>query len=418
MREKAILVIFDWDKRTDDAQESAGELAELSKAAGLEVIQSFICPLREPNARTFLGRGKVEEIAQAAKDDEADTVIFDSDLSATQQRNLEEILKVKTIDRTQLILDIFAQRARSLEGRLQVELAQLQYLLPRLGGEGIYLSRLGGGVGTRGPGEQKLEMDRRHLRERVTKLGGELKRIQSRRQGAIEKKKEKGLPLISLVGYTNAGKSTLFNRLTAANVLAKDQLFSTLDTTTRLLKLPGNQKAFLADTVGFVRRLPHHLVESFQATLEEAIHADILLHVLDATSTDIPGVLEAVNGVLGDLGVSKENVILLINKVDLLDEEEVSRLKSRWGGPKTYFISARTGLGLEALLESLVSNLPEQRREQIYFIPKSSLGLVHWLYEEGEVLSRKDTSDGAEFTDRLTQKSSRQFEKKLKAPTS
>jgi GTP-binding protein HflX len=415
VREKAILVIFDWDKKMDDAQGSALELAELSKAAGLEVARSFICPLREPNARYFFGRGKAEEISLAAKEEEADTVIFDADLSATQQRNLEEVLNVKTIDRTQLILDIFAMRARSIEGRLQVELAQLKYLLPRLGGQGLYLSRLGGGVGTRGPGEQKLEMDRRRLRERVTKLGAELKSIQNRRQGAIEKKKEKGLPLISLVGYTNTGKSTLFNRLTSANVLVKDQLFSTLDTTTRLLTLPGNQKSFLADTVGFVRRLPHHLVESFKATLEETIHADILLHVLDATSTDIPGVLDAVNDVLGNLGVSDENVLVVMNKIDLLDEEGLSRLKARWGGNRTHFISARAGLGLEALLDSLVLKLPQQRTERDYFIPKKSLGLVHCLYEQGEVLSRKDGPEGAMFRVRLTKKESHQFEKKLKA---
>jgi len=414
MREKAVLVTFDLGKKKNDVKGSAEELAELSKAAGLEAVRAFTCPLREPNARYFLGRGKVEEIGLAAEETEADTVVFDTDLSATQQRNLEEILNVKTIDRTQLILDIFARRARSTEGRLQVELAQLKYLLPRLGGQGIYLSRLGGGVGTRGPGEQKLEVDRRRLRERVTKLGAELKRVQTRRRGAIEKKKEKGLPLISLVGYTNAGKSTLFNRLTAANVLAKDQLFSTLDTTTRLLELPGNQKAFLADTVGFVRRLPHHLVESFKATLEEAVHADVLLHVVDASSADIPGVLESVNGVLEYLGISDENVYLLLNKIDLLDEDALSYLNARWGGVKTHFISAQTGRGLETLLECLVLGLPGERLERVYFIPKRSWGLVHWLYEEGEVVARKDGPDGSEFRVRLTAKADRQFEKKMR----
>ena len=246
MRERAILVTFEADAEC--------ELVELSRAAGLEVLRSVPCTLREPNARFYLGRGKAEELGEIAKSEEADAIVFDAELSATQQRNLEEIVDVKTLDRTQLILDIFARRARSTEGKLQVELAQLQYLLPRLAGEGIYLSRLGGGVGTRGPGEQKLEMDRRRLRERIVKLGVQLERLQQRRHIAIERKKEKDLPLISLVGYTNAGKSTLFNRLTDARVSVKNQLFSTLDTTTRLLILPGNRRSLLADTVGFVKR--------------------------------------------------------------------------------------------------------------------------------------------------------------------
>lgn len=413
LREKAVLVTFIWDKRKGDPEGSAEEFAELSKAAGLRVTRRIVCPLREPNARYFLGRGKAEEIGLAVREDEANVVVLDTDLSATQQRNLEELLEVKTVDRTQLILDIFALRARSLEGRLQVELAQLKYLLPRLGGQGIYLSRLGGGVGTRGPGEQKLEMDRRRLRERVTKLGTELDLIQTRRQNAIEKKKEKDLPLISLVGYTNAGKSTLFNRLTSANVLAKDQLFSTLDTTTRRLELPGNQKAFFADTVGFVKRLPHHLVESFKATLEEAAHADILLHIVDASSKDIAGTLDAVNSVLSDLDIEHENTFLIFNKIDLLEPEILSALRVRWGGSKTYFISARADLGLGALLKGLAAALPQKRMERVYFIPKASLGLAHWLYEEGEVLSRKDDQEGAEFRVLLTEKTHRQFEKKV-----
>ena len=401
MRERAILATFDADD---------GELAELSRAAGLEVLQSVRCVLREPNARFYLGRGKAEELGGIAKTEEADTIVFDAELSATQQRNLEEIVNVKTLDRAQLILDIFARRARSAEGKVQVELAQLKYLLPRLAGEGIYLSRLGGGVGTRGPGEQKLEMDRRRLRERIVKLGAQLGQLQERRHTAIERKKEKELPLISLAGYTNAGKSTLFNRLTDARVLVKDQLFSTLDTTTRLLLLPGNQKSFLSDTVGFVKRLPHHLVESFKATLEEAASADVLLHVVDAGRADIPETLEAVNGVLATLGIAAEAPLLVFNKMDLLGEGEQEALRARW--PKGYFISARSGAGLPELLEAVSGALPQKREEKVYFIPKKALGIVHWLYEEGEVLERKDGPEGTRLRVRLSERASRQFEKK------
>ena len=258
MKERAILITFKDHRSASETTDLAAELEELSGASGLLVLKNLTVKIGRPNAAILIGRGKAEELQALAQKEKANVLVFDSDLSATQQRNLEELLKVKTIDRTQLILDIFAQRARSTEGKLQVELAQLKYLLPRLSGEGVYLSRLGGGVGTRGPGEQKLEMDRRRLRERIVRLSRELTELQKRRVLAIKRKKEKEIPMISVVGYTNAGKSTLFNRLTEAGVLVKNQLFSTLDTTTRLLILPGNQQALLVDTVGFIRRLPHH----------------------------------------------------------------------------------------------------------------------------------------------------------------
>ena len=413
MREKAILVVFDQDNTEKEKAAALEELKELSKAAGLQTLRHFMCPLREPNARFFIGRGKAEEIAESAKKLEARVVIFDTDLSSTQQRNLEEIIDAKTIDRTQLILDIFALRARSTEGKLQVELAQLQYLLPRLGGQGIALSRLGGGVGTRGPGEQKLEVDRRRLREKISKLGIEIERAQGRRKTAIEKKKEKDLPLVALAGYTNAGKSTLFNKLTSAGVLVKNQLFSTLDTTTRILTLPGNQKVFLADTVGFVRRLPHHLVESFKATLEEAVQADILLHVIDAHSSDVPGDMEAVNNVLNQIDVLNENVHFVFNKIDLLEKPVLSFLEMKWKGPKTHFISALSGEGVDELLTELSRCLPRPRTEKVYFIPKTAWNLIHWLYEQGEVMERKDKPEGCEIRVKLTEKNYRWFEKKL-----
>ena len=269
MKERAILVTVDFDsvRRDYEIQDLSEELEELSESAGLVIIQNLIFKQKHPNAALLIGRGKTAELALSVKKEKADVVVFESNLSSTQQRNLEEMIQAKTIDRTQLILELFARRARSVEGKLQVELAQMKYLLPRLTGKGIALSRLGGGVGTRGPGEQKLEMDRRRIRERIAQLSRELGRVERRRLSNIQKKKEKDLPLVTLIGYTNAGKSSLFNALTKTSALVKEQLFSTLDTTTRFLSLPGNQKALLADTVGFIRELPHHLIESFKATL-------------------------------------------------------------------------------------------------------------------------------------------------------
>lgn len=395
MREKAVLVTFDGDD---------GELAELSKAAGLQVLESFDCRLRETNPRYFLGRGKADELAEAVKAQGAGTVVFDTELSPSQQRNLEEVFGCKTLDRTQLILDIFARRARSTEAKLQVELAQLKYLLPRLGGEGIYLSRLGGGVGTRGPGEQKLEVDRRRIRERITRLGKEFARLDRRRTSAIEKKKEKEWPLLALVGYTNAGKSTLFNRLAGASVLVKDQLFSTLDTTTRLLTLPGNQKALLVDTVGFVKKLPHHLVESFKATLEEAVHADLLLHVVDASRPDIRSVLEAVDGVLADLGIDPDKVRVVWNKADLLTGS------AKPGQP---LVSALTGQGLEELKRFLAGKTGGDRVPATFFVPKNRLGLCGMLYRMTDVLDRKDTGEGSTFKVRVLPSVQRALQKRL-----
>jgi GTPase len=393
MKERAVLVTFDAD----------GELGELAKASGLEAADTLICRLREPNVSLYLGRGKAEEIAGSVKSAGADTVVFDTDLSPSQQRNLEEIVGVKTIDRTQLILDIFARRARSTEARLQVELAQLKYLLPRLGGQGIYLSRLGGGVGTRGPGEQKLEVDRRKIRERIARLGREFAGLDRRRVLAIEKKKRKEWPLVALVGYTNAGKSTLFNRLTDAGVLVKDQLFSTLDTTTRLLNLPGNQKAMLVDTVGFVKKLPHHLVESFKATLEEAVHADILLHVVDASRPDPDLAREAVEEVLNDLGVDPDKVRLVWNKADLLTDG----IK-----PGPLLVSALTGRGVQDLRHFLSGTLGKDRLLATFFVPKNRLGLSGLLYKQTEVLERKDGPEGSTFKVRVLPGVQKMLEKK------
>lgn len=394
MRERAVLVLFDADQ----------ELAQLARASGLEVSQTVACRLRETNAGLYLGRGKAQEVADAVKDTQADTVVFDTDLSPSQQRNLEEIVGVKTIDRTQLILDIFARRARSTEARLQVELAQLKYLLPRLAGQGIYLSRLGGGVGTRGPGEQKLEVDRRKIRERIARLGREFTGLDRRRVLAIEKRKRREWPMIALVGYTNAGKSALFNRLTNAGVPVKNQLFSTLDTTTRLLTLWGNQKAMLVDTVGFIKKLPHHLVESFKATLEEAVHADILLHVVDAGRPDADLARKAVEEVLDDLGVDPEKVRLVWNKADLLTDG----IK-----PGPLLVSALTGRGVGDLRGFLSAAVGKDRVLATFFIPKNRLGLSGLLYRQTDVLERKDAAEGSTFKVRVLSNVRKMLEKKL-----
>jgi len=416
MRERAILVTIKFDvlRRDSTIEEAAKELEELVASAGPWVIESLIFRQKNPNAPFLLDKGKVGQVVRIASEKEADVVIFESNLSSTQQRNLEEILKTKTIDRTQLILDIFALRAKSTEGKLQVELAQLKYLLPRLSGKGIYLSRLGGGIGTRGPGEQKLEMDRRRIRERIARLGRELGNLQKRRLASIARKKKKEFPLIALGGYTNAGKSSLFNALTGAGVLVKDKLFSTLDTTTRLLILPGNRKALVVDTVGFLRELPHHLVESFKATLEEVVHADILLHVMDATRPDLAILENAVKKVFEELGVREKKTILVLNKIDLLKESERGKLMELRPREDWCAVSAKTGEGLEILKKKLAEHLGSSRDEVRFFIPRESLGLADFLYREGEVLGRKDEAGGSFFRVNLSGPAKMIFKSKLK----
>ncbi len=416
MRERAILVTIKFDvlRRDSTIEEAAKELEELVASAGPWVIESLIFRQKNPNAPFLLDKGKVGQVVRIASEKEADVVIFESNLSSTQQRNLEEILKTKTIDRTQLILDIFALRAKSTEGKLQVELAQLKYLLPRLSGKGIYLSRLGGGIGTRGPGEHKLEMDRRRIRERIARLGRELGNLQKRRLASIARKKKKEFPLIALGGYTNAGKSSLFNALTGAGVLVKDKLFSTLDTTTRLLILPGNRKALVVDTVGFLRELPHHLVESFKATLEEVVHADILLHVMDATRPDLAILENAVKKVFEELGVREKKTILVLNKIDLLKESERGKLMELRPREDWCAVSAKTGEGLEILKKKLAEHLGSSRDEVRFFIPRESLGLADFLYREGEVLGRKDEAGGSFFRVNLSGPAKMIFKSKLK----
>ncbi len=414
MRERAVLVTTEFQSpgSKGDLEESSRELELLSEAAGLTVSEHVMTRPKKPSPAFLLGKGKAEEVRLVGVRQKAHVVVFNASLSPTQQRNLEEIVGRKTIDRTQLILDIFAQRARSSEGKVQVELAQLKYLLPRLGGEGIYLSRLGGGVGTRGPGEQKLEVDRRRIRERITRLERELKELQERRLVAIEKKREKDLPLVALVGYTNAGKSSLFNVLTRSEMLVKNQLFSTLDTTTRPLLLSEGNKALLVDTVGFIRDLPHHLVESFKATLEETIHADRLLLVTDVSRADRAQLENAVQAVLEELGAHEKKALVVFNKADLLTPAEKQAIAAR--RPEAIFVSARTGGGLEALQERLAADLFTTQFSKKIFIPGERQDLVHFLYERAHILEREDADDGVTLTVKINQKTDEIFSKKLK----
>ena len=393
--------------------DSLRELEDLSVSAGLSVADRLSFRQAKPTAPLLLGKGKVESLRDLAQRDKADVLVFESDLSSSQQRNIEEIVQTKTIDRTQLILDIFALRACSTEGKLQVELAQLKYLLPRLSGKGIFLSRLGGGVGTRGPGEQKLEMDRRRIRERIARLERDLRELDRRRLAAIHRKKEKNFPLLALVGYTHAGKSSLFNALTGSSSPVRHKLFSTLDTSTRLVALPANQKALLVDTVGFIRDLPHGLVESFKATLEEAVHADLLIHVMDATHPDLPLIEKTVHQVLEELGAGEKKTFTVFNKVDLLrknEREELSR-NGRWG--HAIPVSALTGEGVEILASRLSQSLSEERLSRQFYIPREHLSLARFLYEEGEVTQKKEEPEGVHFTVNLSPKLAGVFERRL-----
>lgn len=407
MRERAFLVTVDLGSKSSMPGASAAassELEELARSAGLQVVKSFIYRQKEPNAALLIGKGKAEELGRWALKEKPGVVVFEKPLTSSQQRNLEEIIPIKTIDRTQLILDIFASRARSMEGKLQVELAQLQYLLPRLTGKGIYLSRLGGGVGTRGPGEQKLEVDRRRIRERISRLSRELAALDRRRSAGIERKKEKDFPLAVIVGYTNAGKSMLFNALTSAGVAVQARQFSTLDTTTRLLVLPGNQKVLLADTVGFVRDLPHHLVEAFKATLEETVQADILLHVMDASRPDLDFAERAVREVLKSLGASRKETVLVFNKSDLLEEGRRDAIAAHPHWNEGIFVSALKKRGLSPLMEKMAQIVSRERRAVEFFIPKERLGNIHFLYEQADILERHDDASGSRIVARVSPK--------------
>ena len=372
-------------------KDSLEELRELAVSAGAEVLDVISQKRDSPAAATFIGTGKVEELAVRCRDTGANIVIFDDDLSPAQGRNLSEILglNVKVIDRTELILDIFAQRARTREGKIQVELAQLHYMLPRLAGLWTHLSRQRGGVGSRGPGEQQLEVDRRRVQEKIHRLEHALDEVRKNRRVERGGRQRLHWPLVSIIGYTNSGKSTLMNALTGADVLAEDKLFATLDPTARKLRLPNNQNILISDTVGFLRKLPHHLVESFKATLEEVVEADLLLHVVDASHPQAHEQVKAVEIVLKELDAWGKSTVVALNKIDKL-EGGVTLLE----GFQREFnqavpISAKTGENLDALRDEIANRLKDRRVDVTLSIPQDRAKTIALVYRSGYVTARE-----------------------------
>jgi GTPase len=389
--------------RTESSVEELGRLAE---SAGAAVVGTVIQekPRRDP--ATFIGRGKVEEVARRAEEARADLLLFDDELSPAQQRNLEDAVGRKTLDRTQLILDIFARRARTREGRLQVELAQLDYLLPRLTGRGILLSRLGGGIGTRGPGETKLETDRRRIRQRIQSIRREIERVRRNRNTRREARQRANAPVVALVGYTNAGKSTLFSALTRAEAAVSDQLFMTLDPLVRKAPLGGGRDVLMVDTVGFIQKLPHTLVDAFRATLEEVTAADLLVHVLDASAEDLEEREAAVEKVLEEIGAGRRPRLRVLNKADRLSPTRVQALQSEAGG--SLVVSARTGYGLETLKSVLLSRLDLVSRRVRLRFRASEARAIAGVYTAGRVVAHEVHGDEvriqAELPERLLER--------------
>ncbi|MDP2911006.1 MAG: GTPase HflX [Candidatus Omnitrophota bacterium] len=389
--EKAILVTVDLNERGEwPIEDRAAELKELSRSSGASVAAEMLCHKEKPTPDLFIGKGKFEELHQLVLEKKANLVIFNNDLTATQLRNLERGLgDTRTIDRTQLILDIFARNAKSVEGKVQIELAQLEYMLPRLTGKGIHLSRLGGGIGTRGPGEKILEYDRRRIRDQITRLKGKLEDIEKRRSALRKRRSDAFLTAVSIIGYTNAGKTTLLNQLTNSKKLVADRLFSTLDPVARSYVLPNNQKILFLDTVGFLHNLPHHLVEAFKSTLEEVKTADILLHVLDASSDRIHDEDEAVYKVLKALEAENKIVINVLNKIDRVkDLDYIKRLKKDF--ENSVSVSALTGDGISDLIDEITKLLSGLVTEIKIDIPNNRMDRVNLIYENGKVNYRED----------------------------
>ena len=386
--ERVLLVSVDTGEF--DAEVSLAELAELVSTAGGEVVDVATQKKESPDKATCLGSGRAEEIARQCEAEDIDLVVMDRELSPTQLRNLEEIFPCRLIDRTMLILDIFAGRARSAEGRLQVELAQLQYMLPRLTGQGATLSRQGGGIGTRGPGETKLESDKRHIRRRLAAIREQLEKVESQRKLRRERRRKDGIPTVALVGYTNAGKSTLLNHLTDAGVLAEDKLFATLDPTARALRLPDGREVMLVDTVGFVRRLPHQLVRAFHSTLEEAVEADVILNICDASSPHAAEHLQVTGDLLAELGCGETPVLRVMNKCDLAPEIG--------DNPNHIRISALSGDGVDKLLEAVAEALPPDRKKVKLLLPFSKGALAEQCRRDGQVEYEEYVPEGLAMT--------------------
>ncbi len=387
VRERAVLVGVGPGLGEDDLD----ELAALADSAGAEAVARLVQSRGEPDPATFVGRGKIEELHRLVHRIDAAAVILDRELTPGQLRSLEERLGVKVIDRTALILDIFALHARSREGKAQVELAQLNYLLPRLRGWGEAMSRLGGGIGTRGPGETKIEVDRQHIRRRIAKLRRDIKDLARIRDVKRARRASSGVPQVSIAGYTNAGKSTLMRALTGVNVLVADHLFATLDPTTRRLDLPGGRRVTVSDTVGFVSKLPHELVQAFRSTLEEVSLADVILHVADASSPEVDRQIEAVRTVLDEIGAGRIAELLVLNKIDLLSGSARARVARRFGGSVP--VSALTGEGIDGVRDAVAASLPQPPIEVTLLIPYGREDVTAHLYREAEVVSTEQ--DGA-----------------------
>ena len=415
-QERAVLVGMEYNGMLNTLgwtiEDSVEELKQLADTAGAQVVARFLQKRPKPDPAFFIGKGKVQELALFVQQENVDLCIFDDELSPAQQRNIEQAMGIRVLDRTALILDIFAQRARTNEGKLQVELAQLQYNLPRIMGKGLSLSRLGGGIGTRGPGETKLEVDRRRIRDRIAYIKECIGKVKSVRTLHRASRNKASVPTVSLVGYTNAGKSTLLNTLTNSDIYAKDQLFATLDPTTRQLDLPDKQQAILTDTVGFIQRLPHQLVAAFQSTLEEVIEADVLLHVIDVSHELYKEQSNAVYHVLEQIGAKDKTIITVYNKIDKLPED--SALPARLAQEEnSVCISAKAGLNLDKLLEMIAENLKLKSVEDYFLIPYSESAVAAKLHSVGTVLEQEYLAEGTQLKVRLDANQLSEFEKYL-----
>lgn len=386
-QEKAIIVSVFTGKPDDEI--SLNELCELADTAGAEVVATAVQNRQSPDNSLYIGSGKLEEIKQLIDTLQANLLIFDDELTPIQLRNLEKATDLRVIDRTMLILDIFALHANSNEGKIQVELAQLQYMLPRLTGKGIEMSRLGGGIGTRGPGETKLETDKRHIRRRIEALKQRLANVEHHRSELRRRRQKNNIPVIAIVGYTNAGKSTLMNRLTNAGVLAQDKLFATLDPTARSLKLPDSRNVILIDTVGLIRRLPHNLIEAFKSTLEEAACADLLLNVCDGTNENVADHIAITRELFSEMGFEDKNMLTVINKCDMINEIcPISPIG------KTAYISAKTGQGIDDMLQLISDNLPPSQLRLKLQLPFDQLGWEAKIRQNGVVYQTEYNENG------------------------